>query len=63
MGKSVAVADFHPLAPRLYFEIVGILYHLVLLYFLDLFSSCSIWFMWGFGDSENYAFTATIFPG
>lgn len=55
----MAVASFPP--PCLYFKIVGILYHLVLLHFLDLFSS-SIWFMWGFGDSENHAFTAAIFP-
>lgn len=51
----MAVVSFPP--PCLYFEIVGILCHLVLLHFLDLFSSCFIWFMWGFGDSENHAFT------
>lgn len=60
LWKSMPVASFPQ--PCLYFEIMGVLYQLVLLYFLDLFSSCSIWFMWGIGDSENHGFMAAIFP-
>lgn len=56
--KSMPVADFRQ--PCLYSEIIGVLYHLVLLYFLDLFSSCSIWFMWGIRDNENHAVMAAI---